>query len=304
MKAGDILSEHQSDYQASSAIVLFGLPELLQCFVSGSEANQLSAVTIAMQRGLEGIALVVRALKSPNPLVQQAAIEQLLGCTEAIALEGLWQHFQLPDLSDRDRYYELQSLLAKQQWQAADDLTIALMKAIADRSNLWLRKSDLQNFPQSSLVAIDRLWRIYSRDRFGFSIQAQLWNACTAETCKPFNYSRQDLCHCFGDAVGWQVETYDGWHVPDYDFKRRTKIPYDLSAPIGHLPSTFALGGGESQSEYDRPDTESTMGFYGFGRYYYTWSQDSFFGHDFLKDCLKSILQPWSDPNSLGGQEA
>lgn len=304
MESSDILSEHQLVYKASSAIVLFGLPELLQCLVSGSEADQLSAVAIAMHRGLGGIALVARTLQSPNSLVQQAAIEQLLSCTEMIALEALWQHFHLPDLSDRDRYYELQRLLAKQQWQAADDSTISLMKAIANRSNLWLRKSDLQDFPQSSLIVIDRLWRIYSRDRFGFSIQAQLWNACAAETCKPFNYSRRDLCRCFGDAVGWQVETYDGRHVSAYDFKRRAKIPYDLSAPIGHLPSTFALGGGESQSEYDRPDTESTMGFYGLGRYYYTWSQDSFFGHDFLKDCLKSILQPWSNPNSLGGQEA
>ncbi|MFG3817543.1 GUN4 domain-containing protein [Limnothrix redekei] len=241
-------------------------------------------MTIAMRRGLQGITFVILALKSPSLSVQQAAIEQLLGCTETIALEALWQHFQLPDWSDRARYHELQSSLANQQWQAADDLTISLIKKISDRSGLWLRNSDLQGFPQHSLITLDRLWRIYSRDRFGFSIQAQLWNACKAKTCKPFNYFRDNLCRCFGDAVGWKVETYDGRHVSAYDFKRRAKIPYDLSAPIGHLPSTFALGGGESQSEYDRPDTESTMGFYGFGRYYYTWSKDSFFGHDFLRE--------------------
>ena len=284
MKFANALMKPKSGDKGSGAIVLFGLPELWRCFVSGSEADQLSAVPIAMRRGLGGIAFAVLALKASSLSVQQAAIEQLLGCTEVIALEALWQHFQLPNLSDRAHYYNLQYLLANQQWQAADDLTITLIRAIADRSDLWLRKSDLQSLPQSSLIAIDHLWRIYSRDRFGFSIQAQLWNACKAETCKPFNYSRNDLCRCFGDAVGWKVETYDGRHIPEYDFERRAKIPYDLSAPIGHLPSTFALGGGESQGEYDPPDTESTMGFYGSGRYYYTWSQDSFFGHDFLRE--------------------
>lgn len=279
-------------------IMLFGLPELMKCLAEGSEAEQLSALTIAMRRGADGLALVIGALKSPNEVIQKAAVEHLIDCTEGAALEALWQYVALPGCRDRAHYQALQESLVHQQWQVADDLTIALIKAIADRSDRWLRQQDLSDFPRADLRVIDRLWCLYSRNRFGFSIQAKIWRDCTAETCKPMSYDRYNLCHQFADQLGWKVVTYTGWHVPEYDFKRRAKVPYDLNAPIGHLPSTFALGGGDSQQDYNPPDTESTMGFYGSGYYYYTWSNDSLVGHAFLRDFFSIFEADSSDINS------
>ncbi|HEY9689535.1 MAG TPA: hypothetical protein V6D46_06035, partial [Coleofasciculaceae cyanobacterium] len=37
-------------------IMLFGLPELVRCLAEGSEAEQLSALSIAMRRGADGLA--------------------------------------------------------------------------------------------------------------------------------------------------------------------------------------------------------------------------------------------------------
>jgi hypothetical protein len=97
------------------AILLFGLPELVRCLAQGSEAEQLSALTIAMRRGADGLALVIGALKSPNEAIQKAALEQLIDCTERAALEALWQYYvALPGCRDRAHYQALQESLVHQ----------------------------------------------------------------------------------------------------------------------------------------------------------------------------------------------
>lgn len=212
-------------------------------------------------------------------------------------------------------YETLQQHLAAKRWQEADEFTRSTILAMVDRQGRWLRKDDLLLLPAADMIVIDRLWRNSSDDRFGFSVQAQIWKAereeyeCTETarikekygerylreygwgTCKSWTW-----CNKFAKVMGWQFEKYEGhWTTNDkYEFQRNENIPYDLNAPLGNLPSTSALGGGDSSYEYDPPDTESTMGFYGGDRWYYKWSQDAFVGYELLEK-FYPLFEQWRD---------
>lgn len=272
-------------------LIPFGWAQIWRCLQSGHVAERCQVLAIAMDRGDDAILLVAQALgHDPAPPVRETALALLLRCDRPVALGAIWHHLNLPPLDNLGAYQCLQGHLAQRAWQAADDLTLDLILRTARRSGRWLQAADLAQISPpllAALTAIDQLWRLYSGDRFGFSVQAQLWRDCVAKTCRPMAYDRENLCDCFGEQVGWTVRSYRGRYVPDYTFERQPKIPHTLDAPRGNLPSTFALGGGKPERDYDPPDTESTMGFYSPGFYYYTWSPDAFFGHALLDQFFK-----------------
>ena len=79
-------------------------------------------------------------------------------------------------LSDVYRYGKLRDLLAAQQWKEADLETTKVMLEIAGQSNHDnITPEDVIQFPCSSLRLLDKLWRQYSGDRFGFSLQQQIY---------------------------------------------------------------------------------------------------------------------------------
>lgn len=281
-----------------TALVLFDIYEIQWCLNKGSEVEKQAALAIAMNRGLPGIRLVIQALHAPNCTIVQTALALLQPCCEPEAQQAIWNYLGLPtDSNAEDDYKTLQQLLGAAQWQAADELTCAIVLAMVHRQGRWLRETDLPRLNLTGLEILDRLWRFYSGDRFGFTVQAQIWQACEQEECSPLAYSTRDLSYCFGQRVGWTVRAYDVRYLYQYDFKRKSKTPYALSAPIGNLPSTFALGGGEEQLEFEQGDIESTMGFYADDRYYYSWSKDALFGHDLLRRFF-ILLSPLCDRTS------
>jgi dsRNA-specific ribonuclease len=125
-------------------------------------------------------------------------------------------------------YSQLDALLSTGKWQAADLETREVMLRVIGRVD-FLPKELIEEFPCEDLSIIDRLWRHYSRDRFGFSIQVEILNEVGG------NWDN------FGDRVGWRI---DGIWQPKDD--RR----YDLQAPAGHLPSAAirAAGNGKART--------------------------------------------------------
>lgn len=212
-------------------------------------------------------------------------LEALRHRNEPEVQQAIWHYLDLPEPTALGEDYQtLQQSLATAQWQAADELTCTIILTLADRQGAWLRKEDLDKLVPADLKILDRLWRFYSGDRFGFSVQAQVWKSCRQD-CPPRLDDTGDLSFDFAKRVGWEVHTYKvlDWWKTKYDFERKDRMPYALTAPLGHLPTTFAVGGGEKHLEYDPPDTESTMGFYGGDRYYYTFDKDTFFGTELLQ---------------------
>ena len=73
-------------------------------------------------------------------------------------------------------YRKLQDLLKQQRWQEADLETESIMLQIMGCSEKgYLSPDDISNFPCADLRSIDQLWTSYSSERFGFSVQKQIW---------------------------------------------------------------------------------------------------------------------------------
>ncbi|MBW4690531.1 MAG: GUN4 domain-containing protein [Lyngbya sp. HA4199-MV5] len=120
-------------------------------------------------------------------------------------------------------YIRLRDLLKAGHWKEADQETADRMCKVMGRQDEGnLREEDVQNFPCRDLRTINLLWVKYSNNRFGFSVQRQIWQ--DIETTGQSGYN----AYCsFGDSVGWRSP--DGWK--SYD-----EITFSLESPRGNLP--------------------------------------------------------------------
>jgi hypothetical protein len=160
-------------------------------------------------------------------------------------LEAKFQHFSqlftLPErvtkiedtlllVADVYRFGRLQELLVAGDWREADRETIQVILSVTKAPDLEsISPNDVRQFPCNELHVIDRLWTNYSQGRFGFSVQAQLYQSVggSLETTIAQDYS---VIERFGDRVGWRVN--GNWQKCD-------DLDYTLNAPIGCHPSRW-----------------------------------------------------------------
>jgi len=118
-------------------------------------------------------------------------------------------------------YRNLEDLLKRQQWKEADIITFETMLRICDRHG-FLRVEDIDIFPCEDLQIIDQLWLNYSQEKFGFSIQKQLFDQL--DNGQQYN---DKLWDDFGLIIGWRKENKN---------IRYDRAIFDINAPRGHLP--------------------------------------------------------------------
>lgn len=155
-------------------------------------------------------------------LLAQQANDDVQAFLARTFAEGL-----VPLQSDRSvDYRPLQELLVKRDYEEADRVTLRNMCELAGEAAIrrkWLYFTEINSFPSTDLKTIDTLWRVYSEDRFGFSVQRHLWLTLG-----------QDWDRLW-PKIGWR--SGNTW----------TRYPgefiWDLTAPKGHLPLSNQLRG-------------------------------------------------------------
>ncbi len=168
------------------------------------------------QAGLTGIieGKVYQTLRSANPQTQ--------AFLQAEFPQGI-----VPLTSERQiDYAPLQALLAEQSFEAADRLTIEKLCELAGEMAVqrkWLYFTEVTNFPATDLQTIDKLWRVHSGGKFGFSVQRDLWLSAAK------NWEK--LWH----QIGWK--NGNSWTRYPQEFT------WSLDAPKGHLPLSNQLRG-------------------------------------------------------------
>ncbi|MFQ4138189.1 caspase, EACC1-associated type [Nodosilinea sp. PGN35] len=126
-------------------------------------------------------------------------------------------------------YAKLRDLLAAQDWRAADQETLDRMREVMSRQNEgWLRIEDIKKFPCLDLGNIDQLWVKYSKGKFGFSVQRDIWYNCD----RPAEY--ETAWNKFTVAVGWRTKGVLGMGSK---WLKHSQLTFDFTAPKGHLPS-------------------------------------------------------------------
>ena len=130
-------------------------------------------------------------------------------------------------------YTKLRNLLKAREWKAADNETSEVMlRAVGKEPSGYFLKHELLNFPCQDLLTIDRLWVEYSNGQFGFSVQEKTYVECGANLSG--EYPNDTVWETFGDQVKWRVEG---------KWINYSKVTFDTSAAIGHLPRKY-IGGG------------------------------------------------------------
>jgi|GEM_PF-4674617 len=142
-------------------------------------------------------------------------------------------------------YQKLESLLESEKWQEADRLTADIMLRLTEHSKNYLNKESILNLSQSNLSSIDYLWRTYSNDSFGFSIQRMVFfeyfdarfRGDAVPSLMPERFYWNDL----GRILGWRRE---GLWFGRFAWKSWSELIFTREAPKGHLPAFCFLGKG------------------------------------------------------------
>nr|YP_009392173.1 hypothetical protein [Osmundaria fimbriata]ARW60735.1 hypothetical protein [Osmundaria fimbriata] len=130
-------------------------------------------------------------------------------------------------------YQPLQDLLIEQNFKEADIITqkllCQLVKSKIQSNRKWLYFTDIQFLPLDDLFTIDLLWKIYSKGKFGFSVQKKIW----IQNNKKWNKLWKQ--------IGWTNQK-------DNMKKYPTEFIWTIEAPEGHLPLFNQLRGNQSLS--------------------------------------------------------
>ena len=123
-------------------------------------------------------------------------------------------------------YQPVQQLLAKQDFQGADVLTLQKLCELAGDAAVerkWIYFTEVESFPVADLRTLDRLWTMYSEGKFGFSVQRKIW----LSVGKDFS----------------QLWTKIDWKSGNTWTRYPKEFTWDLTAPMGHLPLSNQLRG-------------------------------------------------------------
>ncbi len=129
-----------------------------------------------------------------------------------------------PEQKLAPKYFKLRELFEAGKWKEADEETYQVMLKVADReTELWLDIDSIDNFPCEDLRIIDHLWVEYSKGKFGFSVQKEIYESLGGT--RDYN---KEVWDNFCDRMGWKK---GGKYVNYSDLTFNLEL-----APKAHLP--------------------------------------------------------------------
>jgi len=136
----------------------------------------------------------------------------------------------------------LASALQAEDWAAADNETRRILQSFVHPGGDLYGEPLPTLIPPEVMQAMDQLWVEASGGRFGFSVQAQIWEDLGLET--PDNvdvltkaFGDSTLVERFAKRVGWtRPVSSEDYQFTSPDWLTEPELTYSLDAPIGHLP--------------------------------------------------------------------
>lgn len=201
---------------------------------SESEKNQLKLVSQLLEAGETGLDILSDWMISLQGEVDNLALgkayQALYLDTNPAIQDFLANNFPqgvVPLKSEQNIDYQaLQQLLAQQDFQGADVVTLQKLCELAGAAAVerkWVYFTEVENFSSTDLHTLDRLWLMHSQGKFGFSVQRRIWLSVGKDFSKLWT------------KIGWKSE--NTWTRYPKEFT------WDLTAPDGHLPLSNQLRG-------------------------------------------------------------
>ena len=203
---------------------------------SESAKKQLQLVSQLLSEGEAGLKILQSWMLSigssdrPDNLALGKAYQALYSLDLPQARDFLAHNFPtgvVPLQSQKSvDYQSLQQLIAQQDFQAADVVTLQKLCELAGAAAVerkWVYFTEVESFPIEDLLTIDRLWLMHSEGKFGFSVQRKIWLGVGKDFGKLWS------------KISWK--SGNTWTRYPQEFI------WDLSAPNGHLPLSNQLRG-------------------------------------------------------------
>ncbi|MEW6493431.1 MAG: GUN4 domain-containing protein [Cyanobacteriota bacterium] len=147
-------------------------------------------------------------------------------------------------------YTKLAHLLAKQRLKAADrETSNKLLWLAKGKPDEYLPEGKMKKIPCKDLRTINNLWSVYSKGKYGFSVQRKLYEQIYEEV------SRQPKTPSYGV----ESEVYDrfarrvGWTVRDDARLKQDALIFNPRGGEGHLPVTYVKLGVPESCRSDHP---------------------------------------------------
>ena len=201
---------------------------------SESEKNQLKLVSKLLEQGESGLNILMDWMVFQKDRFDSLALGKAyqslyLNKTPQIQ-EFLTKNFPsgvVPLKSERGiDYHSLQQLLAQQDFQGADVVTLQKLCELAGTAAIerkWIYFTEVESFPTIDLQTIDKLWQMSSEGKFGFSVQRRIWLSVGKDFTK--------------------LWTKIGWKSGNTWTRYPKEFTWNLTAPQGHLPLSNQLRG-------------------------------------------------------------
>jgi len=207
--------------------------QLLERFLSGSPRQRRSLVANVQLRLAELLPLIEDRLDGFDATADDWAsgwLLQLLASADPTRRDALLERYPSGWLATASAagldYGPLQRHLLLQEYEQADRLTSEALRQLAGPDAVrraYVYYSEVAAMPAADLESLDRLWVVYSRGRFGFSVQGRLLASCDGQWERLW------------PNVGWKADGI--WTRYPRSFT------WSVEAPEGHLPLVNQLRG-------------------------------------------------------------
>jgi hypothetical protein len=207
--------------------------QLLERFLTASPRQRRSLLANVQLRQAELLPLVEERLDGFDATGDDWAcgwLLQLLAAASPARRDALVERYPYgwlatPSAAGLD-YGPLQRHLLLQEYESADRLTSEALRQLAGSDAVrrgYVYYSEVAAMPAADLEALDRLWLVYSRGRFGFSTQGRLLASCDGQWERLW------------PKLGWKA---DGTWT-----RYPRSFTWSVEAPEGHLPLVNQLRG-------------------------------------------------------------
>ncbi len=128
------------------------------------------------------------------------------------------------------------------KWQESDLLTNTIILELANKNRIAeLTSNDIDQIPCDIWIAIDQAWIQASNNRFGWSLQKQIWKSLSGRLIYEENnyWEFAEVYEKFAACVGWRKPRWLNLEFSPKIWRKYENLTFAIAAPQGHLPSLF-----------------------------------------------------------------
>ena len=135
---------------------------------------------------------------------------------------------------------ELKEALSFGQWQEGDRLTNKIILELAAKDKIAkLTAADISQISCDVWIAIDQVWMRSSNNRFGWTVQKQVWQGLGGKLIytKDTYWQFADVYERFANYIGWRKPRWLNLGLSPKIWRKYENLIFGINAPRGHLPS-------------------------------------------------------------------